>query len=520
MNNNFIETWKTSKDTVVSNKGIVVSQHYESSRIGANILESGGNAVDAAIATALSIGVIEPWMSGIGGGGFMLYYNAKTKLAHCIDFSMKSPINLNIKDYKLCGDFIDKDLFGWPKVFEDRNIHGPFSFATPGNIAGLSTALTNFGNFSWKEVIEPAIQVSKRGLLVDWYTTLRIATESENLSKYNSSKNFFLPNGFTPISNLPENPLYLINEKQISTLQRLRDAGPEDFYIGDIANTIIKDMNDLNGCISKEDLKNYKSNIREAGKYRHGDTDVFFADGLTAGPSLIDALKKITSSNISHDSYPDSKSYIEYIDILFKTYEERLTKLGDDRSDTCTTHISVIDKNGNIVSLTQTLLSVFGSKVLMPSLGFLMNNGIMWFDPQPSKPNSIWPAKTPLSNMCPIILTNTRLGNFALGASGGRRIFPSVFQLISFLIDYNMPIDKAIAFPRIDVSGSSTLTINSQLPKNIKQDITNIWNTTEMDDVVYPSLYACPNILRDYKGSREGVTFLSSPWSSACAEPS
>ena len=403
MNNYFIETWKVSKETVVTNKGIVASQHYEASRIGADILESGGNAVDAAVAAALSIGIIEPWMSGIGGGGFMLFYNKATKNTHCIDFSMKSPLNLNVEDYKLCGKFSDVDLFGWPKVFEDRNVHGPFSFAVPGNIAGLSSALNNFGKFKWKEIIEPAIAIAKRGLLVDWYTTLRIATESEILRKYDSTKNFFLPNGLPPVSTSPENPLYLMNEKQISTLQRLRDAGPSDFYNGDIANTIIHDMNNLNGIICKEDLKNYKVDIRKAEKYRYGITDVFFADGLTAGPSLIDSLKRITASKNSKKLTPNSNSYIKFIDILFKTYKERLIKLGDEKADSCTTHISVIDKYGNIVSLTQTLLSVFGSRVLMPSLGFLMNNGIMWFDPEPLKPNSIGPSKKPLSNMCPVI---------------------------------------------------------------------------------------------------------------------
>ena len=151
----------------------------------------------------------------------------------------------------------------------------------------------------------------------------------------------------------------------------------------------------------------------------------------------------------------DATAYLCYANALQAAYANRLQTLGD-VDDTaapgCTTHITVADKDGNMVALTQTLLSVFGSKVMLPQSGILMNNGIMWFDPRDNKPNSMAPDKRPLSNMCPTLFTTDDGSHYALGASGGRRIMPSVMQLLSMVVDHNMPINTAIHLSLIHIS--------------------------------------------------------------------
>ena len=160
---------------------------------------------------------------------------------------------------------------------------------------------------------------------------------------------------------------------------------------------------------------------------------------------------------------------------LLDAWRHRLATMGDvDDSPApgCTTHLSVADKDGNVVALTQTLLSIFDSRVVLPGTGILMNNGMMWFDPRPGRPNSIAPGKWPLSNMCPAIVERADGLRFAAGASGGRRIMPAVFQLVSFLVDYAMSMDDAMHTPRIDASGADLVTADRALAPDVVDALT------------------------------------------------
>ena len=186
----------------------------------------------------------------------------------------------------------------------------------------------------------------------------------------------------------------------------------------------------------------------------------------------------------------------------------------------CTTHLNVIDRDGNVVSLTQTLLSIFGSKVVLPETGVLMNNGIMWFDPRPGRANSIAAGKWPLSNMCPVIVHHANGDKTALGASGGRRIMPAVFQLISFLVDAGMSLADAIHWPRIDVSGSDLVSLDDRLDPVVRASIRSQWPVRTVGHGVYPSLFACPSVARmeRHRGRTSGVAYVLSPLSAAIAE--
>jgi gamma-glutamyltranspeptidase/glutathione hydrolase len=246
------------------------------------------------------------------------------------------------------------------------------------------------------------------------------------------------------------------------------------------------------------------------------------APGLTAGPTMQRALAKLEQVKLQPGG-PKTDAFLAYARILREGYTERLATMGetsDHRDPSTTTHLNVVDRDGNMVALTQTLLSVFGSKVVLPQSGVLMNNGIMWFDPRPESPNYLAPNKRPLTNMNPMIARKNGKAWFAMGASGGRKIMPAVYQLTSFLIDHGMSLEDAFHQPRIDASGGETVSVDPRLPDAVKRALGEQFPTVETELVVYPTNYACPSaVLRDpNEGTHFGVTDVLSPWSGAVAE--
>ena len=167
--------------------------------------------------------------------------------------------------------------------------------------------------------------------------------------------------------------------------------------------------------------------------------------------------------------------------------------------------------------MTQTLLSIFGSKVMLPESGLLMNNGILWFDPEPGKPNSLAPGKRCLMNVCPLIGAHGA-GLFALGASGGRRIMPAVLQLASFLVDYGMSLEEAFHHPRIDASGGDTVIVDDTLPAEVSTALAKRFTLVAGRRTVFPYLFACPAGVSRARGVNAGATEIMSPWGDAVAE--
>jgi len=193
----------------------------------------------------------------------------------------------------------------------------------------------------------------------------------------------------------------------------------------------------------------------------------------------------------------------------------------DHRAPSTTTHLNVIDRQGNMVAHTQTLLSVFGSKLVLPATGILMNNGIMWFDPRPGTPNGLAPGKRPLTNMCPVIALRGGKPWFAIGASGGRKIMPAVLQISSFLVDHGMYLEDAFHQPRLDASERDFVAVDSRMPLTVRKALERKFPVRMNELVVYPTNYACPSaVLRDPKGRGEhfGATDVMSPWSGAVSE--
>ena len=513
------ESWFIRKPAVRAAGGIVTSQHYLASQVGARMLEAGGNAVDAAVAAGLAIGAVEPWMSGLGGGGLMIVYVAAEQRAWAVQFAMRASRGIDPAAYPLA-DGVDADLFGWPAVVENRNVLGPLSIAVPGFVAGHAAALERFGTRSWRDAIAPAIELAQRGMTVDWYATLKIASEAASLARYPETSRVYLPGGHVPAPGwggpAPVIRLGALGE----TLTRLRDAGPRDFYEGEIARLVVRDCNDAGSPLSAADLADYTARIVDADRHRYRDALVHAAPGLSAGPTLRYALTLLGERLDPAGEAPDAGAYLAYASCLLDAWRHRLETMGDvDDSPApgCTTHLSVADKDGNVVALTQTLLSIFGSRVVLPGTGILMNNGMMWFDPRPGRSNSIAPGKWPLSNMCPTVVERADGLRFAAGASGGRRIMPAVFQLVSFLVDHAMSMDDAMHTPRIDASGADLVTADRALATEVIDALTERHQVQVAQHGVYPSFYANPNLAgyESSSGMTVGAACVTSPW--ACA---
>ena len=514
------QNWVVRKPLVRSHRGIIATQNRIAARAGLRMLDAGGNAVDAAVATGLALAALEPWNSGLGGIGFMLVYLARENKVRVVDFGPVSPHRLNPADYPLTAG-TTTDLFTWPSVKDDRNVHGPYSFAVPGHADGLALALKSFGTKSFADVIAPAIEFADQGIAMDWFLTLKVATTAKELARYPSTREVWLLDGFPPVTP-PGAPLGRLKLKGLAdTLRTLQKNGARDLYEGEVASAIVKDIATLGGILDAHDLKNYHARIVEPLEIDYRGACVAVAGGLTAGPTLAAVLRGLGNHKFPRGA-PDAAAFVAYADALRAAYTERLQTMGDTEGGEpgCTTHFNVVDKDGNMVAHTQTLLSVFGSRLVLPATGILMNNGINWFDPRPGSPNSLAPAKRPLTNMCPVIVRKDGRAWFAIGASGGRKIMPAVMQICSFLVDHGMSLEDAFHQPRIDASGGDFVGVDPRHPEAVQKALAAKFPVSLTELVVYPTNFACPSaVLRD-PATREhqGITDVLSPWSGALAQ--
>ncbi|HVH78840.1 MAG TPA: gamma-glutamyltransferase, partial [Stellaceae bacterium] len=246
------------------------------------------------------------------------------------------------------------------------------------------------------------------------------------------------------------------------------------------------------------------------------------ARGLSAAPTFADVLDRLQGKSFGRR--PDANYFEAVVEALQQAYAARLEGLGDTEppaEESCTTHITAVDREGGIAALTTTLLSSFGSRYVLPSTGILMNNGVMWFDPQPDQPNSIGPGKRALTNMCPLIVARDGRPRFGAGASGGRRILGAVLQMASFVVDFGMTPEDAAHHPRVDVSGPEGLAMDRRLPEAIIDRLSDVCRGARLvEHTAWPQQFACPNlVLRGDDGTNLGISDAMSPWSAAIAEP-
>jgi gamma-glutamyltranspeptidase / glutathione hydrolase len=520
MIDNFSAGLRFIKPAVQTRRGLVAAQHRRAAEAGAAVLGRGGEAADAVVATSFALGVLEPWMSGVGGGGAMVLYRATEDRCTVIDFGMRAPAGLDPAHYPLAAEGASSDLFGWPRVEGDRNIHGPSAIAVPGLVDGMRVAHEQFAKLPWSELLEPAIRFAEEGLLIDWFALENIAGAAQDLNRYPASRGMFLIDG------LPPTPAWAARTEVrlglgglVQTLRAIAAKGPRELYEGEVARAIVGDIRNAGGTLSVRDLAGYRAQVTQALPIAYRDAQIAATPELTAGPTLAHTLRALERRLIP-DSIPGQDAYIAYAQCLQEAYAQRLVRMGDvdgGRAPGCTSHFCVVDGEGNMAAVTQTLLSIFGSRFTLPETGILMNNGIMWFDPEPGRPNSLAPGKRCLTNYCPII---GKRGDdrFAIGASGGRRILPAVVQLLSYLVDYGKDLNEAFHLPRIDASEGETVIGDMLLDEEIHTALAARFPYVRLRRQTLPLKFACPSGVLRSGGFNWGATEIASPWADAVTE--
>ena len=507
MKDNFSEMQVVRKRVVAARGGVVSAQHRKAAEAGAAILEAGGDAMDAAVATSFAIGVVEPWMSGVAAGGAMLLWREKEQKAYVVDYGMRSPAALDPSDYPIVPG-IAPDLFPWPRVKDDRNMQGATAVAVPGVVGGMSLAHERFGRMPWRDVLAPSIKLASEGMLLDWYSGLLIASTARALAEDSHAARMFLDEGkWAPLSGWTVVSSRHVDQKRLaSSLETIARDGAKALYGGDVGAALVKDLRDKGGCIALSDLKSYQAEFAEPVEVRYHGGRVYAAPGMTGGPALVSALEHL----------PENPRYVDYARALDKAWRERLRGSGD----SCTTHFSVVDREGNFCSVTQTLLSMFGSRVVSPSTGILLNNGLMWFDPEPGKSNSLGPSKRCLGNYCPILGETPKGERFALGGAGGRKIVGAVLQIASFLIDHGAALEDAFHRPRIDMSGGERVVADIALPPEELRALEAAFQVAKVRRTIYPDAFARPAAVLRSGELNMGCTEVMSPWADTVAENS
>ena len=529
MRDQFSNAQQVRKPVTISKGGIVAAQSRKAAEIGAHVLAAGGDCVDAVIATTFALGVLEPWMSGLGGGGAMVLYRARQDRYEVIDYGMRSPNSLRVEDYPLTGHGAASDLFPWPRVKDDRNLHGPGSIAVPGVVAGMEEAHRRHARMPWQELLGPSIELAGEGLGVDWWTTLMIASSAADLRRYPASAAAYLHDGLPPNAQWGiRSRVKLPQDTLKATLSHLAAQGPRDFYQGDLARSIAADVQSGGGTLAAEDLAAFSAHLRAPLTIPYRGGHVYATPELTCGPTLAHTLRMLQRDLSPATGGPDASAYTAYALALQSAYLERLSEMGDadgrralgaeHLAPSCTTHFSVVDRDGNMAAVTQTLLSNFGSKFVTPKTGVTMNNGIMWFDPTPGGPNTLGPGKRCLTNYTPVLARTADGRRLAVGASGGRRILPAVAQILSFVMDYGMDLDAAIHQPRIDASEGAVVIGDRRLPAATREALGARFDYEEARIQNFPMKFACPSVVLRDDGTNSGATETVQPWADAVAE--
>ncbi len=509
------------KQEAASQRGMVATKDQLATRAGVEILEAEGNAVDAAVAACFAIAVVEPASNSIGGGGYLVYQVGQQ--GGVIGFPMRGPLAAKPDMYKLTGRAA-VGAFGWAEVVNNENIEGYRSIAAPGSVAGLCEAHRRFGKLPLKEVIAPAVRLAREGYTPNWFNLYAHGMQAQKLFRYAELRRIFMPEGDTALGDLI-NPAKIYQSELADILEAIGRDGPAAFYRGDVAKAIVTDIQANGGILSLADLAQYRPFVWDKGglefSYRGHTVRVpmFASAGITSAMTL-KLLDGFDVASMGHNSaemlhayiscarlaYADRFAYVadpEFADVPWKgllsdAYAERRRATIADRAparfepgdpwkeegrqpekvlagsrpalDSGTTHLVAMDGEGNAVSLTNTLMSGFGSGVVPKGTGVVMNNGMMWYDPIPGRVNSIMPGKFPLNNMTPALVLDSNGVRMAVGASGGRRITNCVTQLIVKVLDFGMGPQEAIDSPRVDCSMPFT-SIDPRLDESVRREL-------------------------------------------------
>jgi gamma-glutamyltranspeptidase/glutathione hydrolase len=479
-------------------KGMVVAAHPLAAQAGLDMLKSGGNAVDAAVATAFALNAAEPFASGIGGAGFMVIYLAKENRVTTINFREKAP------------------AMAFPEMFHEdgqtnnelRREHG-LAVAVPGALAGWNYALTKYGTLTLSEVMQSGIEIADSGFELSATFSKINKDEYEKILKNSNEDSCYLNDGF------PFEPGdFFRNPELAETFRTIGREGIDVFYKGEIAQKIVRAVQEKGGILSLEDLANFSPVEEEPLKGTYKDYTLYsIGPPGSGGLHIIQLLNMIENWPVVEWGH-NSKAYIHHLSEAFRfVFADRDRYLGDpefisipvsrllskdyasqiisqirvgsprdeypygefdertnDKDNT--THLCVRDREGNIVSLTQSINHFFGTGIIPEGTGFLLNNHMDDFSRNPQSPNAPRPGRRPVSSMGPLILFQGNDPFLVLGSPGGTRIFPSLTQIIINIIEFGMGLDEAIEAPRFfsySVQGEPrNIYFESRIPEDIR----------------------------------------------------
>ncbi|HEX5815701.1 MAG TPA: gamma-glutamyltransferase [Methylomirabilota bacterium] len=486
-------TLSVTKKTPLARHGMVVAEHPAGADVGARILERGGNAVDAAVAAAFAMTVVEPFMSTIAGSGTMLVHLARRGETVCLDFNGVAPLAAHETLYEVVGG-VSQALFPWPRVEDDANVFGHRSVAVPGSVAGLALALERYGTMTLADVLAPAIEIAQTGIVHDWYLALKHAHHLEELAAFPEAARTYLRHGRSIYRPPSMQPGDLVQYPDLArTLTLIAREGPSAFYRGAIAQAIADEMATHGGLITREDLAAYEVRVGPALAGRYRDLELALSPGSTGGTTALEMLSILAE-------FPAAKVGWNTVDGLHvramackRAFRDRFEHLGDaalvkapwerlvsrehareaaaeirrlkvapprrgpGAGVDCTTHVGAVDRQRNMVSLTNTAVSLWGSRVVVKDTGILLNNGMIWFDPEPGKANSIAAGKRALVNMVPALGFRRGRPYLTVGAPGGRAIVSAIPQVIANLVDGRGSLQAAIEAPRLHTEGGDVL---------------------------------------------------------------
>ncbi len=479
--------FETYKRDAVATNGMVATNHPLGSAAGLEMLAMGGNAIDAAVASAFALSVVEPMMVGIFGAGFINFYNASDGTFVNIDNYSVAPAAATPDMYETVSD-------AWPNYMETvgrANLVGYRAVGVPGALMGWSRVEDDYGRLGLDTVIQPAIRYARRGFPASRYLVDIIRQSAADLSMFPASADVFLPGGSPPAVGDQ-----IVRADYARTLEDVAARGADALYGGSIGQMVVDDMATNGGIIAAQDLQDYQIHLREPvrGTYR-GYEIVSVAPTSSGGAAIVEMLNILEGFDVAARGFGSAEGIHLLAETMKIAFADRFEYMGDPAfvevpvaaltskdyaasrraeidlerargyaygspsayvgEGADTTHLTVADGDGNVVSTTQTIHAAFGSKVTTPGTGMLLNNTMNIFDPHPGNANSIAPGKRMVSSMSATIVMKDGKPFMALGTPGATRIFPSVLQAIVNVIDHGMSLQEAVEAPRVWTQGQA-----------------------------------------------------------------
>jgi len=501
--------WLFTKTEAVATNGMVTADP-RAAEAGVEILREGGNALDAALATAFALGVTSPIGSGLGGiAGLVVWREGK---ASSFDGSTRAPLASRAEMFELVGGDARSGMYGWPAVKNDANVEGPLSVTVPGAVAAYELAHRRLGKLPWARLFEPAIRLAREGFFMDWYGTLTFGTSAVRLHKNAEAKRVYYrdggapfrpPTGFEPADRLFQPDL-------ARSLESIARGGAKVLYEGELAAAIADDIRALGGILSREDFAAYEAGEPPPQTVEYRGHRVVTLPGLTGGPTVTRALGLLEREDLRKHRQLGAQSLHRIAVALRAAFGERLSSMADMPN---TTHVNAVDRDRMCVSLTATLGGGFGSGVMIKGTGIVITNGTYWFDPRPGRPNSIAPGKRVLWAGAPTIVLRSGEPFFVCGAPGGRKIMSAVVQTVVSAVDYGDRPQTATSRPRIHDEGEE-LQVDSRIPDDVRAQLAAMGHEIEVkvEDVLSTNFarpsaiqISGPELLGGVEGTKIGI---------------